>query len=80
MVQGVGYRYACRRIAGQLALRGWVRNLPDGGVEVMAAGPPAALASLVAWCRRGPAGAAVRDCRVAPQAADASLGPFEIRL
>jgi len=35
-VQGVGFRYTTRRIAGQLGLSGWVRNLPDGQVEMVA--------------------------------------------
>ena len=33
-VQGVGFRYTVQRFAGQLRLTGWVRNLPDGRVEI----------------------------------------------
>jgi len=33
-VQGVGFRYTTRRAAGGFAVTGWVRNLPDGNVEV----------------------------------------------
>lgn len=53
-VQGVGYRDATRRQARTLALQGNVRNLPDGRVEVLAWGPPSALAQLESWLWRGP--------------------------
>lgn len=38
MVQGVGFRYAARDMAVALGLTGWVRNLRDGRVEVVAEG------------------------------------------
>lgn len=38
VVQGVGYRYFVRRTAVALGLRGYVKNLPDGSVEVLAEG------------------------------------------
>lgn len=38
MVQGVGFRYTARRIAGQFAVTGFVRNLPDGRVQTLAEG------------------------------------------
>ncbi len=37
-VQGVGFRYTARRVAGGFAVTGWVRNLPDGKVELEAQG------------------------------------------
>ena len=37
-VQGVGFRMTAKRIAGQFAITGYVRNLPDGQVEIVAAG------------------------------------------
>ena len=38
MVQGVGFRYSVRRLASVLSLKGWVRNLSDGRVEILAEG------------------------------------------
>lgn len=38
-VQGVGFRYTAHRIAARYNLTGFVRNLPDGDVEMLAQGP-----------------------------------------
>ncbi len=65
-VQGVGFRYHAIRQARNLGLRGAVRNTDDGSVEVIAEGDRAGLAAFVAWLRRGPAGAHVRDLEIAP--------------
>lgn len=37
-VQGVGFRYTTRQVAGRFDVTGYVRNLPDGRVEVVAEG------------------------------------------
>lgn len=42
-VQGVGFRFTARRLAPGFAVSGYVRNLPDGRVELVAEGEPAAL-------------------------------------
>jgi len=78
-VQGVGFRYstvgAARTIGG---LSGWVRNLDDGRVEVLAQGPRDAVDQLIAWCRRGPPSARVDALEQSWEAADGALPPFEI--
>jgi acylphosphatase len=53
-VQGVCFRAATRDEALRLGLRGHARNLPDGRVEVLAAGQGAALDALMQWLQRGP--------------------------
>jgi acylphosphatase len=63
-VQGIGYRVAARHEGRRLGLRGLVRNLLDGSVEVIAEGTPAALSELERWCRRGPSLAEVTDVAV----------------
>jgi acylphosphatase len=60
-VQGVGYRQYVRHAAQALGVRGWVRNLPEGSVEVQGAAPPAALDRFQAELRRGPRGCRVED-------------------
>jgi acylphosphatase len=58
-VQGVGFRYFVRGRANELGLTGWVRNLYDGRVEVVAEGEQATLQQLEAALRRGPPGSDV---------------------
>jgi acylphosphatase len=53
-VQGVCFRAATRDEARRLGLRGYARNLPDGRVEVLAAGEAAALDALMQWLQHGP--------------------------
>ena len=53
-VQGVFFRASTRDQARRLGLRGHARNLPDGRVEVVAAGAPEAVDTLGQWLRHGP--------------------------
>lgn len=59
-VQGVGFRYFVEHSASALGLRGWVRNVDDGTVEVYALGTPAQLSDLSGLLRKGPRLADVR--------------------
>jgi acylphosphatase len=59
LVQGVGYRWFVHSRATELSLRGLVRNLPDGSVEIEAVGSRDALERLVALARTGPRAAQV---------------------
>ena len=60
-VQGVGYRWFARQAGRELGLTGKVRNLPDGRVEVHAAGDPERLARFVDRLREGPPAARVTE-------------------
>lgn len=63
-VQGVGYRYFAQRVASDLHLTGYAKNLDDGRVEVYAAGPPAKLSELAGLLWTGPRFADVRGVEV----------------
>ena len=58
-VQGVGFRWFVREHGRTLRLRGWVKNLPDGMVELEVEGPPERVAELLALVAEGPDGAVV---------------------
>jgi len=69
-VQGVGFRYHCRRQAQLGGITGWVCNLESGEVEVVAEGEDGAVRRLIEWCGPGPLSAHVARCEileVAPQ-------------
>jgi acylphosphatase len=79
-VQGVGFRWFVARRAAELALAGWVRNLPNGQVEVVATGDTDPLGRLEEALRTGPRMAHVESVEksdIPHQAIDAKS--FEIR-
>ena len=80
-VQGVGFRASAADEGRRLGVRGWVRNRPDGSVEIEAQSDRAALDSFLVYLRHGPRGARVKSLDVdwLPATSDSDLGPFEIR-
>ena len=76
-VQGVGYRASAAHEARRLGVRGWVRNRPDGTVEVDAQGDEAVLETFLVYLRQGPPGARVKigRCRMAPRAGPRTSAP-----
>ena len=68
IVQGVGFRFSTVSQARRLGITGYVRNMSDGSVEVVAEGKKEELDRLVKWLEKGPPGAVVRkiDVRVIP--------------
>ena len=78
-VQGVGFRYYVRERARSLRLAGWVRNLPDGAVEILARGERDALERLRMAISAGPPGARVTAVdQVSSQPVDEPHEPFGI--
>ena len=58
-VQGVYFRASAQREARRLGLTGWVRNRPDGFVELLAEGDEDEVKELIGWSHRGPGAARV---------------------
>lgn len=78
-VQGVGFRWYVVELARELRLAGWVKNRPDGNVELAAAGEADALARFLAAVTAGPPGARVEEVRrLAALRADSLQSPFGI--
>jgi len=78
-VQGVSYRASAADRATSLGLTGYARNLPDGRVEVVAEGTPAALGVFQEWCNGGPPAAVVDSISSTGDPATAEFTGFEIR-
>lgn len=78
-MQGVFFRANTQRIARELALTGWVRNLPDGSVEAVAEGEEAAIRSLVARLEDEVPAARVKRVREEWSEATAEFRGFEVR-
>ncbi|MGH9113946.1 MAG: acylphosphatase [Acidimicrobiales bacterium] len=64
LVQGVWYRQGCRREAERLGVTGWIRNRPDGRVELEAEGARSSVEALLAWAGSGPPQAVVESVDV----------------
>lgn len=63
-VQGVGFRHLIRSKANELGLRGWVKNVPDGSVEVLLQGDKSSIDEMIRLCRKGPFLSEVEEVKV----------------
>ncbi len=79
-VQGVFFRASTKERADLLGLRGWVRNVSTGQVEMEVEGMVSAVDEILEWARKGPVSARVVSVEVEaiPLSADSS-GDFGIR-
>lgn len=78
-VQGVGFRFFARDLAGREGVTGWVRNLPDGGVEAYAEGESESVTRMERALRQGPPGARVEAVRVDTEEPTGAFSRFDIR-
>jgi acylphosphatase len=83
MVQGVGFRFFAKRVAGRLDVAGYAKNLRDGRVEVYAVGPAESLKALRAELERGPGagfvdGVTEEDAAVEPRFAQGFSIEFDV--
>ncbi len=65
-VQGVFYRQSTREKATVMGIKGTVKNLPDGNVEIIATGTAEQLEQLTHWCNQGPSRAVVTKVSSTP--------------
>jgi len=78
-VQGVGFRWFARETARRLDLAGWVRNRPDGSVEIAIEGEDVRVEQFIGHLARGPTGAQVADVARRPlDDGEALSRPFTI--
>jgi len=78
MVQGVGFRFTSERVARRFAVDGFVRNLADGRVEVVAEGQPSEVGQFVAALEEA-MGGYIRERRCVESPGTGELRGFSIR-
>lgn len=78
-VQGVGFRYFARHKAEELKISGWVRNTPDGKIELEAEGETQNLETFIGWMKIGPARAIIMTFAVSDITPPRSFTNFTIR-
>jgi acylphosphatase len=78
-VQGVYFRGSTQRQAHSLGITGWVRNLSDGRVEVLACGDAVAIDRLEYWLRIGPQWANVTNIEISNEKSSVIPSSFEVR-
>lgn len=77
-VQGVGFRYFTWQYALKIGVTGFVRNLADGSVEVVAVGSESQIEALDAWLQEGPRTAIVDDVFVEDYLGDKEFTAFQV--
>jgi acylphosphatase len=79
IVQGVFFRAAARRVAADLNLTGWVRNMEDGRVEAVLEGVDENVEKMLAWCRIGPRGSRVDNIATKEEHFSGGFKDFSIK-
>ena len=77
-VTGVFFGAAAQREARRLGISGWVRNRPDGNVEILAEAEEDAIREMVSWAQRGPSAARVEDVDVRWRSYTGEFSDFRI--
>ena len=63
-VQGVAFRYYAKIMADKFIVKGWIKNLPNGEVEIMIEGNKERVTRMIEWCKKGPSMAFVEDINI----------------
>lgn len=77
-VQGVWFRAGTKERADELGILGWVKNRPEGTVEIHAEGEKSQLENFISWCRKGTPAANVTSLDLSPISLQ-NFKSFEIR-
>ena len=78
-VQGVFFRQSTRVMAIKNNVNGWVRNLDDGRVEIVAEGEESNVNTLANWCKTGPANSRVDEFELSEENSTGEFENFEVR-
>ena len=78
-VQGVGFRFYTQQKASELELKGYVQNLTNGNVEIIAVGESAKIDALVKWAKSGSPNAIVDNLDIKSINKNEQYSNFEIR-
>jgi len=78
-VQGVFFRQSTRVMAIKNNVNGWVQNLDDGRVEIVAEGEIQNIENLVTWCKTGPANSRVDEFELIDENFTGEFENFEVR-
>lgn len=79
LVQGVNFRYYIKEKANELGVFGWVKNLDNGNLEIIAQGERKNLEKLIKWCQTGPRFSQVRDLHIEWQKPQEEFKGFGIK-
>lgn len=79
-VQGVFFRHHTFEAAVRLGLTGWVRNMPNGGVEVTVEGDENKLDQFILFCKTGPSSARVDNIEIKRLEATGEFNKFEVKI
>ena len=78
-VQGVFFRQSTKVMAIKNNAKGWVRNLDDGRVEIVAQGETQDIDNLAHWCKTGPANSRVDEFELSEENVSDEFETFEVR-
>ena len=78
-VQGVFFRQSTRVMAIKNNVNGWVCNLDDGRVEIVAEGEKSNINTMVDWCKTGPANSRVDEFELSEENSTDEFENFEVR-
>lgn len=79
LVQGVFFRHFTKKTADRLNLKGWVRNLDDGRVEILAEGDEEGIKELIRWAKKGSPASRVENIEAEYEDYKGEFNSFEVR-